>query len=708
MKADKSKFKILIIPIIFLGIFFFARGVSAATYWVSPTGAAAWASCSGVTPLNSTSACSLGIANTNAAAGDTVYLRGGTYTVNTIYGAAIAPAHSGTCASSPCLGGVGANKITFSAYTGETPILQQANTTNIMVGIDIEGKNWIKVTGITFKNFTFYLADIEGGSSYNEISYNQFTADSGYEPGVWFDIGGFNGTAGWSVHNWIHHNYISKKQSNDPCAEAVDLVRIGNAETNPTAADDYNTFENNYLEYGGHSTLYTSSKHNVVKDNIAHNEPWISGCMSWQQQTSASSLTIGTGSKSLITQTGLGSTYAKNYPISIIYASDYSQVMGGTVTSYDSGTGALVVNVTASTGSGTYSSWILSQKNVPYYINSAYNGLYGHRNFAIGDSDPYNNNLNLVEGNRIGFGSTNPGNGGSTNLDLESPGNIVRYNFIYGGMDSGIYFKWANGSAGTGGVRNYVFNNTIYHNGYGWNTAVYGGMNVAYNGEGIAQFTYGGNTNNVVKNNIAFGNSQGDICSLGWHGNNTCTPSSIDTVINNWLTNVNGDPKFTNPDLSDPTSQNLFSSVHGYTANPIPDLTLQSGSGAIDGGTYLTTANGSGSNSISLVVADAFYFQDGTWGSDLARGVTMFPDWIAVGTVNNTVQISSINYSTNTITLASPISWSNGDHIWLYKNSSGTVVLSGTAPDIGAYEYVQAAPPTDTTPPAAPTGVSVQ
>jgi len=53
--------------------------------------------------------------------------------------------------------------------------------------------------------------------------------------------------------------------------------------------------------------------------------------------------------------------------------------------------------------------------------------------------------------------------------------------------------------------------------------------------------------------------------------------------------------------------------------------------------------------------------------------------------VSNTVQISSI--SGNTITLASPISWSNADDIWLYKDSDGTIVLYGSAPDMGAFEY---------------------
>jgi len=87
-------------------------------------------------------------------------------------------------------------------------------------------------------------------------------------------------------------------------------------------------------------------------------------------------------------------------------------------------------------------------------------------------------------------------------------------------------------------------------------------------------------------------------------------------------------------------------------------------------------------------VEDAMYFQDGTWGSSLTRGVTMFPDWIAVGTVSNRVGIKSINYSTNTITLNAPITWDNQAPVWLYKKSDGAVVLQGAAPDFGAAEFV--------------------
>lgn len=109
------------------------------------------------------------------------------------------------------------------------------------------------------------------------------------------------------------------------------------------------------------------------------------------------------------------------------------------------------------------------------------------------------------------------------------------------------------------------------------------------------------------------------------------------------------------------------------------DFTLQAESPAVDAGGPLTTVavadTGTGT---SLVVNAAYMFQPGWGGAS--------PDWIAVGTVGNTVEIASIDYDTNTITLANSISREDADPVYLYKDSDGTVVLYGTAPDIGAYE----------------------
>ena len=114
--------------------------------------------------------------------------------------------------------------------------------------------------------------------------------------------------------------------------------------------------------------------------------------------------------------------------------------------------------------------------------------------------------------------------------------------------------------------------------------------------------------------------------------------------------------------------------------NSNSDLHLQSGSPAIGAGGPLTTAVGPGTSSTSLTVANAGFFSDG-------YGLTgVQPDWIRIGP-STTVQISSVNYSTNVIKLASPASWSSGASVYLSKNSNGTVVLSGTNPDLGAFPF---------------------
>jgi hypothetical protein len=115
-----------------------------------------------------------------------------------------------------------------------------------------------------------------------------------------------------------------------------------------------------------------------------------------------------------------------------------------------------------------------------------------------------------------------------------------------------------------------------------------------------------------------------------------------------------------------------------YSAN---NFSLSAGSPAIGAGTYLTAAaSGDVGSGTSLLVNDAGFFQDG-------YGIpTVQADWIRVGPTV-TAQIVSVNYDTNTLTLANSISRSPGDPVYLYKDSSGRQVLFGRPPDIGAYPY---------------------
>jgi hypothetical protein len=123
---------------------------------------------------------------------------------------------------------------------------------------------------------------------------------------------------------------------------------------------------------------------------------------------------------------------------------------------------------------------------------------------------------------------------------------------------------------------------------------------------------------------------------------------------------------------------------------------LQPGSPALNAGAYLTTvAPGDSGSGTSLVVKDASYFQDHFGIS----GVNA--DCISVTTAGNHVCITAVNYSTNTLTLANSVTRSSGDPVWLYSDSTGRIVLVGSAPNIGAGFY----PPSGSGP-SAPTGLA--
>ena len=149
-------------------------------------------------------------------------------------------------------------------------------------------------------------------------------------------------------------------------------------------------------------------------------------------------------------------------------------------------------------------------------------------------------------------------------------------------------------------------------------------------------------------------------------------------------TSVWGHQYGSGPFLNDPGNMNqnpLFVKYVG-AGNSSNDYHLQSGSPAIGAGTNLTTVASADSGSgTSLVVADASYFQDG-FGLSTVKG-----DCIAVGTASNHVCVTAVNYSTNTLTLSSPISRSDGQGVYLYSKSDGVQVLTGSEPDMGAFPY---------------------
>ena len=316
---------------------------------------------------------------------------------------------------------------------------------------------------------------------------------------------------------------------------------------------------------------------------------------------------------------------------------------------------------------------------------------YSYRNIIC---DGYYGNAgnSIFENNRVGYAShaigvTSGGQGAKWGLS----DCIIRYNSWLGNTSECFGFYPAYGK--TKSNYNYLYNNTFFHNGYENLQKTIRFARIAGDPGIPWSVVYG----NVLKNNLFHDDySIGQYDDVYTFSNGTyedcvgCGEDQGCNVIGNgwddWADDDDGDPLFVNESMADKTSWIL------------PNFNLQSGSGAIDQGTYLTQANGASdgdeTTSTTLIVDDANYFQDGKFGSASGCDPTKWPpsvdiqaDWIAIGTVTNTVQISSINYTTNTITLASPMAWADNAPVWLYKKSDGKVVLYN-CPDMGAYEHI--------------------
>lgn len=222
--------------------------------YVSPTGSGA--SCTAESP------CALSYANTNAAAGDTVNLRGGTYALVGALAAGINPSNSGSAG----------NPITFQAYTGETPIISGDGSSD-QSGFVILGKDYITITGITFKD-QFRPGRIYDGADHNIVSYCTLyhSAAGQYASFIGLYIGDSSGTGDPSTHNWIHHNTFHTMGSN-ACDEGYDLIRVGSNSAGDNDSN-FNTIEDNFFYSAGHTLTDDFCSYNVWRNNVGYNYGW--------------------------------------------------------------------------------------------------------------------------------------------------------------------------------------------------------------------------------------------------------------------------------------------------------------------------------------------------------------------------------------------------------------------------------------------------
>jgi hypothetical protein len=226
------------------------------TYWVSPDGQAAWADCKGALPLNGANACALSTANTNAVAGDTIYLRGGTYSDQEIW-----PSNSGTSDST---------RIVYTSYNQENATIRDS-----AYGIYIYKQSYITVNGINFYSLRRFMRIYAG--HYNTISYCNFdtrSPDSGDWVGALIadDFNDSTPASENSTYNWVHHCTFYRWAYGAYAEHRGGLLDIGSWTADPIDESYYNLVEDNIFAYGGHHTLGVYSKYNVIRNNYFHNE----------------------------------------------------------------------------------------------------------------------------------------------------------------------------------------------------------------------------------------------------------------------------------------------------------------------------------------------------------------------------------------------------------------------------------------------------
>ncbi|MBN2495600.1 MAG: hypothetical protein JXR96_13485 [Deltaproteobacteria bacterium] len=616
-------------------------------------------------------------------AGDTVFIRAGTYDIS---GNAINPVHSGTSADA---------RITYSGYESEDVILNGDSDNCIGVYLmqwDNEAhafvaNSYVQITKLTFQNFYRYLYIYNGGdaaANYNEIAYCTFKD----QRDVWSDVvasGTHAGASSCGANAVLTHaddgsgsTYQSYRVRNTSTGAACQIAYGGATSTSKTCAtsvglfggvrngapddcwEDGDGYEITRMIYWGGGYIQNSG-HNYLH----HNTMCRYGAYSELDEGVV--LEVGVGNE--------GSTDASHFNTiedNHFYAGGH-HVLGVNTCKH------CVIRNNYVHNEGWWDASMHWDASLYAGFDSS---LLGYRAISAVGS-PANAGQSLWEGNRVGYGAAYGGphlgltGGSGSGTTLSTSNNIYRYNDHFANALFGLRLAASIGTSSG----NRVYNNTFYKNGWGSDDD-----DRAYDNLRMGMSFYVDSCAEVfdtdVRNNLFFDHwttahkPQYEVIHLPGAELATCN-----TISDNFDDDT-VDPLFVEPDISTPLETSL------------PDLSLQPSSPAIDQGARLTRASHSGSSSTALVVDDASFFQDGTWGSDLARA-TLEADWIAIGEVDHVVQIVSIDYTTNTITLASPMTWAEEAPVWLYRKSDGEVVLHGSAPDMGAHEYRNAAPPPD-------------
>ncbi|MBN2498158.1 MAG: hypothetical protein JXR96_26445 [Deltaproteobacteria bacterium] len=277
-------------------------------------------------------------------------------------------------------------------------------------------------------------------------------------------------------------------------------------------------------------------------------------------------------------------------------------------------------------------------------------GLCGDRDVILNTSYADENIRNVIEDNFIVFAGVPPDQVSSSGLSVRTQFNIIRRNIFYYCDSSGLALS-VDGGNHNDASHNAIYANVFYKNGYllldDWDPRKNGLMLARWVDDAEHNPTRGVH----IRNNIFHENLMHAIYYY-------YVDPDEQIAADNW--EHEGDPRFVDLEGEpDPFDFEVF------------DFHLRADSPCIDRGGFLTRATGSGARSTTLRVEHAGVFSDG-------RGLVA-GDFIQLEGQTATVQISSIDYASNTLSLASPLDWQPGTGV--------SLPYSGQQPDQGAYEH---------------------
>ena len=322
--------------------------------------------------------------------------------------------------------------------------------------------------------------------------------------------------------------------------------------------------------------------------------------------------------------------------------------------------------------------------NEPWVWWSSVGQLGGHR---CVDVEPRAQG-NIIDGNWVAYAGLAIANPSGNGMEICGASNIVRFNAILWCQEYGILlYGDKDGHAATNPlcVANHVYNNTLAFNSLGqqYTTNTITGTVMDYTGnKSVIGMNYG--TNNTYLNNLLHGNGSNWWYKLPANNIYFYYGSMADNTWGaQWTNTTNGDPLFNYLTTSTTTLiTNKVSAVSPYQVvvggspwdAPFTsyDLRLQTNSPCLGAGKFLTTITSASGTGTTFTVGDAQFFTD---------GFGMVPgDTIQFQGTGQTAVIQQVLWNSNTITLTSPVTWTQGQGIAL--------PFSGAAPNFGACDVV--------------------